>query len=319
MHNDLPGRPERTGLVMSDETRGTEQRHHGNRLELLNQASQQRPPNPRTTPLRRDDHILHIRAQDAVSHRPGKPNQLLAVPRTNGRCRPQHSADLLGRALRPPALRPIQLQHTFGGNLALAMRHHCSVTNIRHTTDSGPAPRAVATAYCRDPSSATTISVTGSKAISGVPQTIKSATRRRPAATRPQAYSPRRHHPTRRLTQPRTTPSQNHKSSSRTVRASTPTASAPFDPGQQNPGLAFTAIPGFWAHRASCYGCRCWSRPTSALTSFSIRSATSPPIRIPAPMQPTDSTVLSHTTVLTSRMTAIVTRSSRGPQAASWV
>jgi len=50
---------------------------------------------------------------------------------------------------------------------------------------------------------------------------------------------------------PRTTPSQNHKSSSRTVRASAPTASAPFDPGQQNPGLAFTAIPGFWlAERA---------------------------------------------------------------------
>ena len=36
-------------------------------------------------------------------------------------------------------------------------------------------------------------------------------------------------------------------------------------------------------------------------------------------MQPTDSTVLSHTTVLTGRMTAIVTRASRGPQAASWV
>ena len=72
VHNDLPGPPEGTGLVMRDEIRGTEQRHDGSRLELLHQASQQRLPDPDTTPLRRDNHILHIRAQDAVTSPPGQ-------------------------------------------------------------------------------------------------------------------------------------------------------------------------------------------------------------------------------------------------------
>jgi hypothetical protein len=126
VHDDLPGPPEGTGLVMTDKIRGAEQRHNGNWLQLLHQASQQRLPDTHTAPVRGDDHILHVRAQDAVSYRPGKPDEILAVPGTHRRCRTQHSADLLGRALRPPALRPIQLQHALGGNLTLTVRHHCS-------------------------------------------------------------------------------------------------------------------------------------------------------------------------------------------------
>ena len=123
---------------MRDKIRRAEQRHNGSRLELLHQASQQRLPDPPTTALRGDDHILHIRAQHAVSHRPGKPDEVLAVPRTHSRCHAQHMADLLRRALWPPALRPIQLEHAFSGNLTLAARHHCNVSNIHHITDSGP-------------------------------------------------------------------------------------------------------------------------------------------------------------------------------------
>lgn len=57
-------------------------------------------------PLGRDDDIFDVGTQQAIGHRPGEANKLVAAPCAHGGSGNQDSGDLPGRALGPPALGP---------------------------------------------------------------------------------------------------------------------------------------------------------------------------------------------------------------------
>lgn len=133
MHYNLPSAPEGGPLVIRGQAGRGEQRHNRDGLQQRHEASQQLMTDPPAAPVRQDDHVLDVRAHNAVRHGPGETHQVLPVPRPHRRRKHQHRIDLLRRALGPPFGGPVQCEHTRSWNLARLMRQHDRNAAVRHT------------------------------------------------------------------------------------------------------------------------------------------------------------------------------------------